>query len=350
MNQRKSNECEINECSSMRAYGCFCRKHKDNYLLDTDGYLLNQRFTNNPKDYKVCSLKKTCEQLAPQKKKQIKKLKKPELFNLYSLMIKWSSVSDYEGKVIQSLQRKVKKTLQDKLLIKSQGPAVLNRSLCNNSEDFYTFEDIEEVPQKYFYSYKDDKDIVWGFDIRSLVELMQNNGENPYTRISLPQVVKDDISRIQKSLIKEKLHTTHKKIVSQDKTTLLYQRVTDLFSRIEYNGYSCSENWMLSLSLNNLKKLYRNLEDIWNYRLQQTNEQKIKICPPNGVNFARSSFILHTNSREAVIDVLISDICRFERAQDPNDTKLGYMYFLIGLGGFSRECYETHYEWLSLQF
>ena len=27
------------------------------------------------------------------------------------------------------------------------------------------------------------------------------------------------------------------------------------------------------------------MEDLWNYRLQLTNEIKSEICPPNGLNF-----------------------------------------------------------------
>ena len=59
---KKMNECELIECSGKRTYGCFCKKHKENYL-DKDSIIIKERFTNNISDYKVLSLKKTCESL-----------------------------------------------------------------------------------------------------------------------------------------------------------------------------------------------------------------------------------------------------------------------------------------------
>ena len=50
----------------------------------------------------------------------------------------------------------------------------------------------------------------------------------------------------------------------------------------------CHPEWFLHLTINYLKRLYRNLEDLWNYRLQLTNDVKSRICPPNGLAFTTS--------------------------------------------------------------
>ncbi len=171
MNERiiskKMNECELNDCSNKRTHGCFCKKHKEHYLLDENGMIINERFTSNISDYKVLSLKKTCESLHPNEKKHIRKLKKKELFQYFLIILKYSSISPQELNHIKSVQNIVKNKIKERKLLKIHGPACINREICNNSEDFYTFEDIKDIPQKYFFSYKDEKDIIWGFDIRS---------------------------------------------------------------------------------------------------------------------------------------------------------------------------------------
>jgi hypothetical protein len=354
MNERiiskKMNECELNDCSNKRTHGCFCKKHKEHYLLDENGMIINERFTSNISDYKVSSLKKTCENLQSNEKKHIRKLKKKDLFEYYLTILKYSSISPQELKKIINVQSILKNKIKERGLIKTHGPAYINRELCNNGEDFFTFEEIKDIPEKYFFSYKDEKDIIWGFDIRSLTELLKNGSDNPYTRVQFSGEVKKNINNLNYLLKKDNIQTSHEKVVIQDKSVLIHQKITDLFSRIEYSGLSCNQEWLTNISVYYLKKLYRTLEDIWNYRLQLTHQDKIRLCPPNGVNFNRIRNVLHIDSKDDILEIIIDDICKFERSQDINDKKLGYMYFLIGLGSFSRGCFETHYEWLSLMF
>ena len=272
------------------------------------------------------------------------------MFQYFLIILKYSSISPQELNHIKSVQNIVKNKIKERKLLKIHGPACINREICNNGEDFYTFEDIKDIPQKYFFSYKDEKDIIWGFDIRSLTDLLKNSSDNPYTRVSFSGEVKISINNLNVLLKKENIQTTHEKVVIQDRSVLIHQKITDLFSRIEYSGLSCNQEWLTHISVYYLKKLYRTLEDIWNYRLQLTHRDKIRLCPPNGVNFNRIRNVLHSNSKDDILEIIIDDICKFERSQDINDKKLGYMYFLIGLGSFSRDCFETHYEWLSLMF
>ena len=341
------NTCEINECLHKRTYGRFCKNHKDNYLLDEEGFIISERFSHKITDYKVLTLKKTCLSIIAHRARNIRSLRKQEVFDYYLILHKWFKLSSRDMKYIVALQGAYRKRQETKLLLLLHGPAAILREACNNTEDFYTFDEIKDIPQEYFFSYMDDNNIIWGFDIRSLNELLQNSTENPYTRVEIPPKTRKNIKIRTTAMINDGLKTTHDKTISNDKNVIIYQRVIDLFSRIEYVGLSCNENWLISLSLNNLKRVYRNMEDIWNYRLQLTREDKLRLSPPNGVNFNRLRAIQHSHSREDIIDILITDVSRFENSQDPNDTKLGYMYFIIGLGGLSRECYETHSDWLS---
>ena len=354
MNERilikKMNECEINDCSGKRTHGCFCKKHKEKYLLNENGIIIKERFTKSSSDYKLQSLKITCEFLQPNEKKYIRKLKKNELYQYYLLILKYSSISPQDLKHISKIQNILKNKIKERNIQKIHGPAINNRELCNNNEDFFTFDEIKDIPEIYFFSYKDEKNIIWGFDIRSLTELLKNGSENPYTRVQFSGEVKRNINNLNLLLKKENIQTSHEKLVIQDRSILIHQKITDLFSRIEYTGLSCNQEWLINIPIYYLKKLYRTLEDIWNYRLQLTYQDKIRLCPPNGINFNRTRHILQINSKDDILEIIVEDICKFERSQDPNDKKLGYMYFLIGLGYFSRECFETHGAWLSMMY
>ena len=51
------------------------------------------------------------------------------------------------------------------------------------------------------------------------------------------------------------------------------------------------------------------------------------------------------NNKEDLQDLLLNETSKFNNAITDDDKKLGFMYFLIGLGSVSTECYQTH-EWL----
>ena len=96
--------------------------------------------------------------------------------NYFNIISQFSSIHQYlsqELKCVVYLQNNLKNKIKERNLQKIHGPTVNNRELCNNNEDFFTFEEIKDISQKYF-SYKDEKDIIWGFDIRSLTELLKN--------------------------------------------------------------------------------------------------------------------------------------------------------------------------------
>jgi hypothetical protein len=65
-----------------------------------------------------------------------------------------------------------------------RGPALRKRKLCVNETDGFTLEPLDEISFELFYSYSDNNDFVYGFDLISLITLYKNKGKivNPYTR------------------------------------------------------------------------------------------------------------------------------------------------------------------------
>ena len=88
------------------------------------------------------------------------------------------------------------------------------------------------------------------------------------------------------------------------------------------------------------------MEDIWNYRLNITSEVKSRISPPNGMVFnIPTNQIMNNYDRESLQEIILNEVSKFDNAITEEYKKLGYMYFLLGLGTVSVDCYQSH-QWL----
>lgn len=180
----------------------------------------------------------------------------------------------YEEK-IKFIQKNFKKYIQEKN-IKLRGPALYNRKLCNNKEDFYSFELIEQLPNERFFSYGDIDGFIYGFEIKSFFKLLENNMENPYNRKNIPTEAIINFNNLleqekTKELINEK---ENENLTEQQKFN---GKVLKIFQQIEFLTSSVNIEWFLTLDSQALKKFYKSLEDIWNYRAELNQTQKYNI-------------------------------------------------------------------------
>ena len=69
-----------------------------------------------------------------------------------------------------------------------RGPAYTCRESCVNETDFYTLEPLKDISATSFFSYMDDKQYIYGFDICSIISLITKtpNPINPYNRSAFP--------------------------------------------------------------------------------------------------------------------------------------------------------------------
>ena len=159
-----------------------------------------------------------------------------------------------------------------------------------------------------------------------------------------------DRVKIQTNSLKQKnIKMNYNSEIIKERKENIKQITVDLFSEIEISGYDCNINWFLNLNLERLKKLYRVLEDIWNYRAQLTDEVKRNIVPPNGRIFTRPVYQVNrlTNKRE-LQELIINDVSKFKNAVTNGDKTLGFMYFLVGLSHVSVDCWNTYCHLLLL--
>jgi hypothetical protein len=339
--------CIFENCNTKNKYGDYCYKHRNNYLCDNNCIII-ERFTNKESDYLKKDITNTILKIESTGSLFSTKFSKKQLFEILVKLIEdsFKKYNDNDLKFIINIQNKVKNKINQRL-IKLRGPGYLDKSLCNNDTDFYSYDSIKEIDERYFYSYKDLNDFIWFFDIRSLNKLIELKQPNPYTMNKIPNSVIEEVNLLTKKLnMKENDELINKKEIKRTKKQIIKQKTIDLFSDIDTLGNYCQPEWFLNLNIGLLKRLYKNLEDIWNYRLQITNEVKSRICPPNGLAFTtRVSDVMRQTSKETLQELILNEIMKFSNAITDEDKKLGYMYFIIGMGSVSRECLETH-PWL----
>ena len=319
-------------------YGNYCKKHKRNHLIK-DNVINYNNFTKTSSDYLKNDIYNTLKKM---KIPVYNTWKKNYLFELLSE--EYIKLDKYGNNIntVLMVQRRIKNKSN-----KLRGEGFKDKSVCNNENDFFTFDTIDEISNKYFFSYKDTSGFIWFFDIRSFNKLIEMDQENPYTREPIPFHVKIMAKELSDKLkLSEDDSLVNMKEIHKTKSQIIKQRTIDLFSEIEQCGYSCLVEWFLDLNISRLKSLYRNLEDIWNYRLQLSNEIKCRISPPSGLVFnIPVNDVMSNNNKVALEEIIINEVFKFNNAVSPEDKKLGYMYFIIGLGTVSRPCVETH-EWL----
>ena len=240
------------------------------------------------------------------------------------------------------------------------GPAVNNRKLCTNTDDFVTMEPIEEISYHQFISYKDEDGFIYGFDIISLHNLFLKSKDiesirNPYNRNLIPESVVKTI----KSIIKlSKILKVHVNLYYEDDTQsisiekMVELRALSLFQNIDALGNYSNSHWLLSLNRNQLITFLRELADIWNYRAQITPETKRSICPPSGDPFRNLNMhYIHseqnmTNVKKVVLEVLEKIV---NGGVDRDSKALGACYVLGALTLVNQEA-ATSIPWLFQSF
>ena len=334
---------------SKKEYGGYCWKHRHEYLLQ-DNLIILDRFTGNSKDYSLPQLKYFHKHvLRKTSKEKVSKYNKSELFKViddYHKQIKYCDVNILNITKFQSIVRK--KLLQNK--VKHQGLASLNRKICTNDEDFYTYDPKEEIDNKYFFSYKDSSNNYWCFDIRSIKKLIDMNYDNPYTMEPISSEVKNRINSFISYLKKKNIQVGVDTTIIVDRKAQVKQAFVDIFAQIEYLGYSCNVDWILSLNPIKLKKLYRELEDIWNYRANLSQQVKSDIVPPDGRLFVMPvQDYLCCNVKIELQEILAKELKKILGARTLGDMNTGFIYFIMGLSLVNRDCLLVH-QWIQYAF
>ena len=208
------------------------------------------------------------------------------------------------------------------------GPAIRDRSICVNESDFNTLEPLNEVDIFDFFSYKDNQNKIYGFQLSSLVTLIKKRKhkvlENPFNREKINYLLKsikqldklNDIIQTKYVPEERKIHKVSVKPVVQSRTNrnrnqqngatrmqdillteynyeyetmlnfirntrsnTILERSRLLFVEIDQLGNYSNLEWFTNLDRRGYIRYFRILRDIWIYRAQIPSTIKFKICP-----------------------------------------------------------------------
>ncbi len=234
------------------------------------------------------------------------------------------------------------------------GPAIMDRKICTNSDDFISMEPVEEINFHQFISYKDVDGFIYGFDITSLHNLFLKSGDeikNPYNRNLIPDSVFKNIrqlirlGRMLSISINLNVEDDTKK-VSNEKAIEL--RALTLFQNIDSLGNYSNVNWFLSLNRNQIIKFIRELIDIWNYRAQLPAQTKRNVCPPIGDPF-RNLSVQYINTEENlwnVKKVVLEVLEKLVNSGIDKDSKTLGAYYVLGALTLVNSDAATSLPWL----
>lgn len=180
------------------------------------------------------------------------------------------------------------------------GPSQFNRDLCVNETDFYSMDELKDIPYTQFFSYKDIDNMVYGFDIMSFYTLINSNEDefklNPYTRNPISKEVINDfnslltLSKIFREDIQLESNEPDENILiaqsehNEENGYNIQYRAVNLFYKIDDLGHYTNPMWFIELKRTQLLIYVSELYDIWTYRAQLNNQVKYEISP-NGNPF-----------------------------------------------------------------
>ena len=233
------------------------------------------------------------------------------------------------------------------VFINTQGPAFKNRDKCNNIDDFLTTENVKDISFYNFISYIDNDKFIYGFNIKSLYKLFENNDyKNPYTR--------NDFNREFIILFKRRLclNKMMKKfpILKEKENISIEKKAVQLFQKMDYLDNYTKVEWLLDLSTRKLILFFRELYDIWNFRAQLSFITKRNICPPNGnpfsdinINIFNNLHSNNTDQKKIILKVILNIIQRLISTGNNKREyqKLGAFYVLSAITLVNNEAAQT---------
>lgn len=295
-----------------------------NNILEIPKFNQYKSFQNTK--YSHNSLKEIC---------RVYKLKisgnKPQLFSrIYNHFL-----NSHSAIIIQKYFRKSLVQTYFKLI----GPALYNRSICTNTTDFFSLNNIRDIPYYEFFSYKANDNSIWGFNIISIYNLFIKSEKeifNPYNRDKINYKYFQDIKHLIKfnKLFNNPINITLNNnidILSSKKKLEL--KCLELFQHIDVLGNYTDISWFTNLHYTLLIKFIRELVDIWQYRTQLNIETKKQICYPYGdpfryIDLSRISYLNFTLIQKKALFIIEQFIKKGINREMQN---LGASYVLCAL-------------------
>jgi len=222
--------------------------------------------------------------------------------------------------------------LRRKMLFYGYGPAIANRSICMNTEDYLLGENIKDIEREMFFSYSDNE-FTYGFRIDSFKQLIDAGyNNNPYNFKEIPEIAKEMLSH--RIMMDDTPINDGYANINLTNEENIFQRALQIFSKIDELGNYTDHRWFTMLTMKKLQKMYETIEDIWFYRAELDSNTKLRICNKNEVfNIKPSEVYTWTLIKKMALQKLLLD--HFEifiySSKDKDDQSLGALLILTAI-------------------
>lgn len=206
-----------------------------------------------------------------------------------------------------------------------RGPAWFNpMSLCSNTSDFYTCQDLDEIPPRLLFTYQvpqsqshNAKLPIYGFHLHSFLELVNSaitakdrinktNPKviNPFDRTTIPEEViiraqqYDMIIRHWCTVDSQPYHNEiamakQENIDNMTPNKRAEMHIIEIFQKIDLLGYHTDINWLSGKNVEQLTKFISALNINWTFRLGLTESVRRQILPPPYHNMVHDLTSIH---------------------------------------------------------
>ena len=238
---------------------------------------------------------------------------------------------------IQGIQKHFRLYLHRKLR-RYQGESIDTLSLCINQEDVNSLDPLDKIPKQLVFTFKEKDNTHYGFDIRTIRTILKFDKENPYTRIPLSEDVIARANSMLRLLEVIGVDTSDEPSEPIGDEMEIKRRVVKVFHDMDQLDQYTDPDWFLNLSSRKLSEFYKEAEDVWNYRLNLSQEVKMAIVPPNGKVFEHSVKSVSAIKEKKEIQRICLDFMEklIHSAENRADRVNGCIYILLGLVIVSR--------------
>jgi len=328
----------------------------DNFLFyKLNNYLPNKQSQQTRKQLSTSIIARQSHEITTENKRKL-------LIKLLSLLSRIDKLDPLHSKIIK-LQRLIRK-YQFKIRKWNRGAGALNpMTLCLNKDDFCSLDQLDIIPKRLLFTYRDEDGFVYGFNLLSFLDLLSGCEQplNPYNRKPISRDVihrankyyriLDSWSKIDETdvltqqstqVIQSNRHSIQPlsdggqptvRISLKERTKL---RLQSVFQKINYLGYQTNTDWLLDkptpILINFIKTMARN----WSFQLGFSDATKQSLLAPTDLlvfeslvnDSYRNPQLGHANTFHIMNRILAVLEPLINNPADPNSAALLVLYSL----------------------
>lgn len=215
--------------------------------------------------------------------------------------------------------------------VKLKGPYIFNKKKMHNETDLVSYDKLNDIPFEDLFTCQDINGFYYCFNIKSLKKLLENNNVNPYTQNLFTN---ETIIRYNKIIVyfkKKKKNFNIDNELPININDIIKLNCVSLFQKMDKLNLYTQVNWFIDLNINQLKRLYYKLEDIWNYRLGLTFQQKKKYTNNGKAFIIKPKDIKFIMDKNKLQNILLNEFNKLlTQGQTKEDVIIACYWILTG--------------------